>query len=113
MSQIPIVYTGDDWDILVTLKVDKVAYDVSAATAISAAIVSTDDSTVTELISATAQSNTGDADWANGIVSCVFAAANTAITTYGRAYLEVQVTLSGAKQTWPRQLIDIKKGIIA
>lgn len=113
MASVPIVFTGDDWNELVTLKVDGVAYNFSTATEVSVALVSTDDDNATALIAATAQADSGDADWTNGIVACVFPRASTGISSYGRFYLEIQVTLGGAKRTWPRQAIEVRKGVVA
>lgn len=107
------VFTADDWDITVTLKKDGAAYDVSTATDISAAVVSDDGTNPTTIIAATSMSAVATgADWANGVVVCEFAAANTDVSPQN-AFLEIQVTLGGKKTTWPRNNVVIKKGTIA
>lgn len=107
-------FTGDDWAITTTLKKDGSAYDVSSAT-ISAAVVSLNRKEPIEMIAATAQSSgTTGADWTNGVVVSKFAAAATAlVTAYGTLYLEVQVTIGGEKETWPRLPITVNKGFIS
>ena len=111
---IPTKLTGDDWICSVTLKRNGVAQDVSLATDISAAVVSSDDQNVTEIIGATTQSSgTAGADWANGVVVVKFPAASTSVTEYGQRYIEIQVTIGGDKESWPRQAFLVKKGIIA
>ena len=111
---IPERHTGDTFKVPVTLYSDGVAIDVSGASGISASLVTTDDANVAVLIASTAQANTGGADWANGIVMAKFSDAQMAtVTTYGLAYIEIQVTSGGEVETWPRQPVLIKKGTIA
>jgi len=108
------LFTGDDWDIVVTLKKDGVAFDVSTATAIQAAVVSDDGTAPTTIVSAvTLDSGATGASWATGVVVIEIPAATTGALTSQRAYVEIQVTLGGKKSTWPRQPIDIKVGTIA
>jgi len=108
------VFTGDDWDISITLKKDGVVYDVSTATDISASVVTDDGTSPTTLVSAvTCSIGATGADWANGLVVVEIPNATTTALSAQRAYLEVQVTIAAKKQTWPRQTIDIKKGTIA
>ena len=110
-----IYYTGDDWDIFATLKRNGLVEDVSTATDISAAIVSSDDANAKLLIDAPTQnSGAAGADWANGIVVVEIPRANTAITTYGKVYLELQITKDGKKKTWgTRSPINVRKGLIS
>lgn len=107
-------FTGDDWAITTTLKKDGSAYNVSGAT-ISAAVVSLNRKEPIQAIAATAQSSgTTGANWANGVVVSKFPASATAlVTTYGTLYLEIQVTLGGEKETWPRLPITVNKGFIS
>lgn len=108
------VFTGDDWEISVTLKRSGVVYDVSTATDISAAIVSSNDDSVTTVIAAISQSAlAAGANWGAGVVVVEIPAASTGITDYGQKYIEIQVTIGGKKITWPRIPITVKKGIIA
>ena len=110
---IPEYFTADDWDVTVTLKKDGVAFDVSSATNISASVVDSDGTNPQTVVAAvTLDSGATGADWANGVVVAEFAAANTDVTP-GNAFVEIQVTLSGKKTTWPRNNIVIKKGTIA
>lgn len=107
------VFTGDDWDITVTLKKDGVAYDVSTATDISASIVDSDGIAPNTVISAvTCDSGATGANWASGVVVVEIPNGSTNVTPQN-AYLEIQVTLGGKKSTWPRNNIVIKKGTIA
>lgn len=107
------VFTGDDWDISITLNKDGAAYDVSTATDISAAVVSDNGIAPTTIIAAATQSSVATgADWANGVVVVEIPNASTDVTPQN-AYLEIQVTLGGKKTTWPRNNIVIKKGTIA
>jgi hypothetical protein len=108
------VFTGDDWDIAVTLKKDGSPFDVSTATAIEAAIVSTDDRGVEVLVPAvTLDSGATGADWANGVVVVEIPSASTGSLSSGAAYIEIQVTMGGKKSTWPRNKLTVKKGTIA
>ena len=108
------LFTGDDWDIVVTLKKDGVAYDVSTATAIQAAVVSDDGTAPTTIVSAvTLDSGATGANWAKGVVIVEIPAATTASLTSQRAFVEIQVTIGGKKSTWPRQAVDVKVGTIA
>ncbi len=107
-------FTGDDWEFSLTLKVNGTVYDVSTATDISVAIISSDTPNASVLISAPAlSSGAAGADWTNGVVVVEIPAADTGITQYGTRYLELQVTMDGKKHTWPRAAIQVKKGTIA
>ena len=107
------VFTADDWDISVTLNKDGVAFDVSTATNISAAIVTDNGIAPTTIISAVTLSAVATgADWANGVVVVEIPNASTDVTPQD-AYLEIQVTIAAKKTTWPRNNLVIKKGTIA
>jgi len=107
------VFTGDDWDISITLNKDSVAYDVSTATEILGSIVSSDNNDPQTLIGTVAAdiAATG-ADWANGIVVLEFPATYTADVGPQEGYVEIQATIDGKKTTWPRSKVIIKKGTI-
>lgn len=108
------VFTGDDWDITMTLTKDRAAYDVSTATEIKASVVDSDSISPSTLIAAvTLDSGATGANWASGIVVIEIPNASTGSVATGTAYIEVQVTIGGKKQTWPRQQITIKAGTIA
>lgn len=108
------VFTGDDWNIVVTLKRDGSPLDVSTATDIKAAVVDSDGSNPQTLVSAVTLSDSATgADWANGVVVVQVPELTTSPLSPASAYLEIQVTLDGDKTTWPRNNIVIKKGTIA
>jgi len=107
-------FTGDDWNVQVTLKKDGVATDVSAASAIEASIVDSDGIAPATLVAAvTCDSGATGADWANGIVIVEIPNASTTSLDPQNAYMEIQVTTAGLKETWPRSNLVIKKGTIA
>lgn len=108
-------FTGDDWDIPFTLLYKGSAKDVSTATDISAAIVTSDDASAKLLIDAPTQSNAAaGADWGSGVVIVEIPRADTNITTYGKVYVELQVTMDGKKKTFGnREWIMVQKGLIA
>lgn len=108
------VFTGDDWDIIVTLKKDGVAYDVSTATEIKASIVDSNSLSPSVVVAPVVLSiGATGADWANGVVVAEIPNATTAPLSPQTGWVEVQVEIGGKKQTWPRQQIDIKTGTIA
>lgn len=111
---IPEFFTGDDWVVSTTLMTDDQIEDVSSATSIDAAVVSTDDDDSSLLVGPVSLSaSEPGADWANGIVVAVFPSADTGIDRYGSAFIELQVTEGGYKTTWPRIKIRVKKGLVA
>ena len=97
---IPIIVTGDDADIFVTLTKDDATFTIAPADTVEAAIVSVDHETL--LMAAVSQSEAAaGADWANSLVAVEFTAAQTAlIIKTGHALLAVQATISGKKTTW-------------
>ena len=106
---IPIITSGDDIQIKAILTTfDGAVADVSAAT-ITAALQDTNGN---QLIASTAQSSgTAGADWANGVVIVVFADTLTGSLEAGPAYLQIQVTISGTRTTWPLALVQIQKAV--
>ena len=101
MSDIPVIVSGDDEDIIVTLKKDDATFFISdVAATISAAIVSIDKSV--QYISDTPVSPgvSGD-DWSNSKIIVEFTEAQTMGLTPGPALLEVQVEdQNSKKKTW-------------
>lgn len=104
------VVSGDDLDLLVTLKVDAAVFNMAGAT-VTARIVTAD--RLTALTAEIAQdSGATGADYANSLVAIEMTAAETAsIDQQGSGFIEIQVELP-AKKTWwlPVQLV---KGNIA
>lgn len=108
-----IVFTGDDWEIPITLKKNGVAFPVDTAAEIKATVTDSDGKNPQILVPETILSPTANgADWSNGIVIAEFSAINTVNLNTNVAYVEVQVTFT-KKTTWPRIQIEIKKGTIA
>lgn len=103
---------GDDWAQAFTLWDDGAAKNVSTATDISAAVVDLAGKTV---ISGTAcSSGATGAAWATGVVVLPFTATQTAAIGLANQYfIEIQVTLGGAKTTWPRVPVDVQSGAVA
>ena len=101
---------GDDWTHLrVTVWEDGAAKDVSAATAISAAVK---DNGGNEIIADTAcASGATGASWSTGIIALPFLAADTDIAA-NQYVLEIQATLSGKVRTW-RTSIVVDESVIS
>jgi hypothetical protein len=94
------IVSGDDNLSLITLQRDGVAQDVSAASAISAALVS-NDRTQRYADPVSQSAATAGADWTNGIVAVLLPESSTTSLTYqGAAWLEIQCTLASGKRTW-------------
>ena len=107
------LFSGDDWDIIFNLQKDGVAFDASTATEIKAAIVDSDGAAPSTIISEVVlDSGATGANWSSGILIIEIPNASTNVSAQ-RAYVEVQVTIGGKKQTWPRRPFDIKTGTIA
>lgn len=102
--------SGDDWRLGLTLWEAGLVKNVSAATAIQAALRTTAGDTA---IAATAQSSaTTGAAWGTGIVVAAFAAAATAVLPAGEYLLEIEVTLGGVRTTWPLVPVTVTRGVI-
>lgn len=102
--------SGDDWRLGFTLWEAGSAKNVSAATAIQAALRTTSGETA---IAATAQSaGTTGASWATGIVVAAFTASQTASLPAGDYQLEVEVTIGGVRTTWPLAAVSVQIGVI-
>jgi len=109
MAQSPIVTPGDDIALVQDLYENGVLVDVSSAT-IYAAL---QDSRGKQLVVSTLQSSSASgAAWATGRVVCEFSASVTIALQRGDAWLEIEVTRSGKKTTWPLFQIEVQKGSI-
>jgi hypothetical protein len=102
-----LLRSGYDFARRFTLYLDGVPEDLSAAT-IEASLKNEDKSA--ELITDTAQSNVGDADWANGDVVVRFAAADSAALEPQRAWIELAVVISGVRLPYEDIPVVIEKG---
>lgn len=97
----PALVLGDTFKHRITLRSSGEPFNVSAATDISACIVSVDHQTKLN----TAVSLTASTEWAFGMVTITMDTDSTAeiatlITTEQFAWAEIQVTLAGEKYTW-------------
>lgn len=109
MAQAPIVTNGDDIALVQDLYENGTLVDLSAAT-IYAAI---QDSFGNQIIASRQQSSSASgAAWGAGRVVCEFPSSVTASLPRGDAWLEVEVTRSGKKTTWPLFSIEIQSGSI-
>lgn len=97
---VPLIVTGDDANLFLTLKKDDAVFNIDAGDVVEAALVSTDHKTL--LMAAVAQSSaTAGADWANSLIAIKFTQVQTAaITSTGNVLVAVQVTQGGEKETW-------------
>lgn len=96
---IPILVTGDDLSVAVTLKKNDLVFDIPIASTVTARLVSTKH---TEVYSGEVEqfSTTPGADWSQSLVVVEFAPADTSTIIYqGKALLEIQVDDNG-KRTW-------------
>lgn len=112
----PVITTGDDVAIPVTLKkkINGVltTFTIDPAADVTAAVITTDRDNPVQLITDTVcDEGHADADWANSKVIVEFASAATgAVDQYGNALLEVQVD-EGGKLTW-FGAVEIKLGTV-
>lgn len=103
-----LIRTGYDFTKKYTLKLDGTAENLSTASLIEASLVSGDK--LSELIVDTAQTNTGGADWANGVVVVNFTAAQTAAIALGDAWIELAVVLGGLRLPYDSIPVVVEKG---
>ncbi len=103
----PLIRTGYDFSYGFLFKTDGVAEDVSDAV-IS---ISLKDANDTEIITDTAQTDTGSADWSAGEVVLRFTKAATAGLTPGPGFIELSVTMGGEKIPYKDIAVDIKTGV--
>lgn len=103
-----LVTIGDDIAIVQDLYEDGALVDVSAAT-ISAAI---QDGTGCPILPLTAQSSSASgAAWATGRVVCEFTAATSVALKRGSAWLQIVVTRSAKRTTWPLISLDVQASV--
>jgi len=96
---LPILVSGDDIVMSVTLQKDGSVFNINPGATVEARLISVDH--LTEYTAPVGQSNSAPgADWANSLVTVQFAEADTLEVTYqGAALLEIQVDDNG-KSTW-------------
>lgn len=92
---IPVITTGDNISLQVTLKKDGSTFNIDSGATVQASIIDKTHKTV--LAGPITQSNaTAGADWANSLVIVEFSPTDTSSITYqGEARLEIQVDDSG------------------
>lgn len=105
----PILVTGDDVALLVTLKKNGQTFNMSTASEVKAAVISTDKANT--YIGPVIQADSGGADWTNSLVEVLFNSTETNITEYGNALLEIQV-IDNAKKTTFFGTVKIVQGTI-
>ena len=109
MPQPPIITPGDDIALVQDLYENGVLVNVSGAT-IYAAL---QDSRGKQLVASTLQSSSASgAAWSTGRVVCEFSASATGSLQRGDAWLEIEVTRSGKKTTWPLFELEVQQGSI-
>ena len=109
MPQPPIITPGDDIALVQDLYENGILVNVSAAT-IYAAL---QDSRGNQLIASTLQSSSASgAAWSTGRVVCEFPASATGSLQRGDACLEIEITRSGKKTTWPLFELEVQQGSI-
>lgn len=103
-----VITPGDDIAIVQDLYEDGELADLSGAT-ITAALQDGDGRV---LLPRTAQSSSASgAAWAEGRVVCEFTAASSLSLSQGTVYLEINVTRSAKRTTWPLIEIEVQAGI--
>jgi len=111
VADLPVVTQSDDVLVILHLQRNGKPFNVAAATAIDAAIVDAAGAAV--VASAAMSSGHAEADWANGIVACEWASANTGgITAIDQLWIEVQVTIGGKKRTWKKVQVQGQVDVI-
>lgn len=110
MSEIPVLVTGDDISLPVTLKKNGATFSIDAGATVIGRLVTRDRKN--PLTIEVTQSNAAPADWGNSLVMVVFTSTHTKdIEEQGPALLEIQVDDSG-KRTWFVSIV-IARGNIA
>ena len=105
MPAAQIVTPGDDIALVQDLYENGSLVDVSSAT-ITAAI---HDGNGCSIIARTAQSSSASgASWATGRIVCEFAASVTTALQIGTVFLEIAVTRSGKRTTWPLVELEVQ-----
>ena len=105
----PILVTGDDFNLPIILTSNQIPVNLIGST-ITVAIVNISHDNVILAGIAQPQANAGS-DWANGIAGIAFSKVDTAaISTYGMAFLEIQVA-GATTNTWFSPVMIIKGNI--
>ena len=98
MSCVPVIVSGDDTAITITLKKDDATFDIPLTSTVTAAVISTDKRTQ-YIADTSVLSGTSGSDWPNSLVIVEFTSAQTSTIPSGGALVEVQVDDNG-KLTW-------------
>ncbi len=104
----PLMRAGYDFSWKFTFDVDGEPEDLSAATI---SISLKNEAKTSELITDTSQTNTGDADWANGIVVLRFTKTQTSGLATQNAFIEISVTKTLEKIPYRDIAIDVETGV--
>lgn len=102
ISEVPELYTNDDEPLLFTVKKSDdagvvTAVDVSSASAITAGLYDMDG---TSLLTPISCEDTGEADWATGVIEVPFAKSAKSAITAKRGYVEIKVTIGSVITVW-------------
>ena len=109
MNKLIKITTGDDAKLYVTCNLNGLSTTaIDSGATITASITDNDKATLISSVSVP-ESNSGS-DWSNRLVAVYFTSAQTSITTYGEAILEIQID-DGGKLTWHIPII-IEQGTI-
>lgn len=103
-----VITRGDDIAITEDLYEDGSLVNLTGAT-VEAAI---QDGNGRQLLPRTAQSSSASgAAWATGRVVCEFSSDESVVLCRGTAYLEINVTRSGKRTTWPLIELEVQAGV--
>lgn len=102
-----LIRSGYDFSRKFLFELDGSAENLAAAT-IKASLKN--EAKTSELITDTAQTNTGGADWSAGQVILRFPAASTTGLTPGNAWIEVSVVLSGERMAYEDIPVTVEAG---
>jgi hypothetical protein len=105
----PLIRTGYDFSHAYLFEVNGDPEDMAGAT-IS---ISLKNSSGTEIIADTAQTDSGAASWADGLVYLRFTKIQTAGLTAGDGFIEVSITKDGEKIPYRDIAVDIETGVNA
>lgn len=90
---------GSDWSVPISLKANGGGYNVAAASSITFRLMKDSDNSEA-IASASASSGTTGANWAQGLVVCLFDDADTATLDPGIYAVEVTTVISAVTQVW-------------
>lgn len=107
---IPVLVTGDDVNLPVTLKKNGNTFAIATGSTVQAMLVTTDRTRQLTPVVQVNEAATGS-DWANSLVVVAFASADTAsMTMQSPAILEIQVDDNG-KRTWFVEITIVRGSI--